>query len=76
MVADRINISVNALAIRHEYSVCSTIVTVSQGIYSAVPQSVNSANDFIMLADQGLYEAKNNGRNQYITIEKLKTEIA
>jgi len=70
MVANRINTSVNALAIKHEYSICSTTVTVSQGIYSAVPQNVNYAKNFIMHADQGLYEAKNNGRNQYITIKE------
>jgi diguanylate cyclase (GGDEF)-like protein len=70
MVANRIITSVNALAIKHEYSVCSNIITVSQGIYSAVPQSVNYAKNFIMRADQGLYEAKNNGRNQYIAIEE------
>jgi diguanylate cyclase (GGDEF)-like protein len=70
MVANRIITSVNALAIKHEYSVCSNIVTVSQGIYSAVPQSMNYAKNFIMRADQGLYEAKNNGRNQYIAIEE------
>jgi len=70
MVANRINTSVNALAIRHEYSVCSNIVTVSQGVYSSVPQSMNYAKSFIMRADQGLYEAKNNGRNQYITVKE------
>jgi len=70
MIAKRIKISVNNLAIKHEHSVCSPVVTVSQGLYSAVPQSMNCAKNFIMYADQGLYEAKNGGRNQYVTVEE------
>ena len=70
MIAKRIKISVNALDIKHEHSVCSNIVTVSQGVYSAVPQSLNCAKNFIMRADQGLYEAKNNGRNKYVAVEE------
>ena len=70
MVAKRIHASVNALAIRHEHSVCAAVATVSQGVYSAVPQNVNYAKNFIMCADQGLYKAKNNGRNQYIMVKE------
>jgi len=70
MVAARINKSVNSLAIRHEHSACSTIATVSQGLYSAVPKSANSAKNFILRSDEGLYKAKNNGRNQFIAIEE------
>jgi len=68
MVTKRIQASVNALAIKHEYSVCAPVATVSQGLYSAVPQNMNYAKTFIMRADQGLYKAKNSGRNQYIAI--------
>jgi len=70
MIAKRINISVNALDIKHEHSLCAPIATVSQGVYSAVPQSMNSAKNFIMFADKGLYEAKNNGRNQYVAVKE------
>jgi diguanylate cyclase (GGDEF)-like protein len=70
IVASRIKKSVDALAIKHEYSVCAPIATVSQGIYSAVPKSANYAKTLIMRADQGLYAAKNGGRNQYITIKE------
>jgi len=65
MVANRIKKAVETLAIRHEQSACSDVATVSQGIYSAVPHSANYARNFIMYADQGLYEAKHNGRNQF-----------
>ena len=70
MVAGRIKKSIDALAIKHEYSVCAPIATISQGIYSAVPKNANYAKTFIQRADQGLYDAKNNGRNQYITIKE------
>jgi two-component system chemotaxis family response regulator WspR len=70
MVAGRIKKSVDALAIIHEHSVCSSIATVSQGIYSTVPKSANYAKPLIMRADQGLYEAKNGGCNQYITVKE------
>jgi len=70
MVAKRINASVNALGIKHEYSVCAPFATVSQGVYSAVPQNTNYSKNYIMRADQGLYEAKNNGRNKFISIKE------
>jgi diguanylate cyclase (GGDEF)-like protein len=65
MVANRIKRAVEALNIKHEHSACSDVATVSQGIYSAIPKSANYAKNLIMHADQGLYEAKHNGRNQF-----------
>jgi diguanylate cyclase (GGDEF)-like protein len=70
MVADRINKSVDALAMRHEHSICSSIVTVSQGIYCVVPKSANYTKTLIRCADQALYEAKNSGRHQFIAVKE------
>jgi diguanylate cyclase (GGDEF)-like protein len=70
MVAKRIKASVNALGMKHEYSVCAPFATVSQGVYSTVPQNTNYTKNYIMRADQGLYEAKNSGRNKYICIKE------
>jgi len=70
MVAGRIKKSVDALAIKHEHSVCAPIATISQGVYSVVPKSANYAKTCIQRADQGLYKAKNGGRNQYVTIKE------
>ena len=70
MVASRIQKSVDALAIKHEHSICFPVATVSQGVYSAVPQNINYAKTFITRADEGLYKAKNSGRNQYIVIKE------
>jgi diguanylate cyclase (GGDEF)-like protein len=68
-VADRIKTTVNNLAITHEYSEVSGVVTVSQGVYSAIPSNTDSGKTFIEYADKGLYEAKNSGRNKYVFME-------
>jgi diguanylate cyclase (GGDEF)-like protein len=68
-VAERIKAKVNELAIKHEHSNVCDVVTVSQGVYSAVPLNVASEKIFIEYADKGLYEAKNTGRNKYVLVE-------
>jgi diguanylate cyclase (GGDEF)-like protein len=68
-VADRIKTAVNNLAIKHEYSETAGFVTISQGIYSAVPSNKDSEKTFIEYADKGLYKAKNSGRNKYVLME-------
>jgi diguanylate cyclase (GGDEF)-like protein len=69
VVAGRIQAIVNKLAIKHEYSEASDIVTISQGIYSAVPSNTDSGKTFIEFADKGMYKAKNWGRNRYAFME-------
>jgi diguanylate cyclase (GGDEF)-like protein len=69
VVAGRIQAIVNKLAIKHEYSEASDIVTISQGIYSAVPLNSDSGKTFIEFADKGMYKAKNWGRNRYAFME-------
>jgi diguanylate cyclase (GGDEF)-like protein len=71
-VAERIKIKVNSLAIKHEYSDIHDSVTVSQGIYSAVPLSADAEKLFIEYADKAMYMAKNTGRNKYVSIEAEK----
>ena len=67
-VAERIKNAINKLSIEHKYSDISDIITVSQGIYSAVPLKADSIieEQFITYADKALYEAKNSGRNKYL----------
>jgi len=67
-VAERIKNAISRLALEHKYSDISSLVTVSQGIYSAVPSKADKKTEekFIAYADRALYEAKNSGRNKYM----------
>lgn len=67
-VAERIKNAIGRLAIEHKYSDISDFVTVSQGIYSAIPSKADKKTEekFITNADRALYEAKNSGRNKYM----------
>jgi diguanylate cyclase (GGDEF)-like protein len=69
VVAGRIKTKVNSLAIKHEYSEACDVVTISQGIYSAVPLSTDSVKTFIEFADKAMYKAKNWGRNRYAFLD-------
>jgi len=66
-VAKRIQRAVMNLAIKHDASTVSDVVTVSQGVFTAIPGKTDSGKDFIKHADKVLYEAKKTGRNRYIT---------
>ncbi len=65
-VAEMIRIAVQDLAIPHKKSKVDRNVTLSLGVASLVPGKVNKFQDLVALADQALYEAKENGRNQCI----------
>jgi len=69
LIARRIKIAVENLAIKHDASSVADIVTVSQGVYSAIPGVSDSGKDYIMHADKGLYAAKNTGRNRYVIVD-------
>jgi diguanylate cyclase (GGDEF)-like protein len=51
------------LAISHEKSLTSDLVTLSMGIASMVPDADGSSSSLINAADQALYHAKNDGRD-------------
>jgi diguanylate cyclase (GGDEF)-like protein len=52
-----------ALAIAHAASTCAPTVTVSIGVAYVLPRASRSVQGFIQLADEALYEAKDQGRN-------------
>lgn len=54
------------LAIPHENSDVSDLVTLSIGFASLIPTSARSPQDLISHADQAMYEAKTRGRNRAI----------
>ncbi|ATX82701.1 two-component system, chemotaxis family, response regulator WspR [Mariprofundus ferrinatatus] len=66
-VAERIRKAVMEMNIPHEHSSVSDVVTVSLGIAYAVPSEdaeEGQAESLVKLADQGLYKAKESGRNR------------
>ena len=67
IVAKRIKNAVDGLSIEHKYSAVSDHVTISQGIYSAIPlkSGIKTEEQFIKYADMALYAAKNSGRNKF-----------
>ena len=63
-LAEEIAINVENLHIPHEKSVVSEYITMSLGVYSTIPSSKSNPKSLIALADQGLYQAKAEGRNR------------
>jgi diguanylate cyclase (GGDEF)-like protein/PAS domain S-box-containing protein len=64
-VAESIREAIRDLAIPHEQSDVSSIVTVSMGIASMVPCCEKSPNELILASDRALYDAKRQGRDRY-----------
>ena len=65
-IADRVHQAIQDLAIPHQASKINNLVTVSLGMTSLIPSSELSATDIIEQADQALYRAKQQGRNQSV----------
>lgn len=67
--AEKIDYAIRQLAIPHEFSEVGMQLTISQGIYSAVPAGTEKedAARYINNADKALYQAKDNGRNRFET---------
>ncbi|NRA63919.1 MAG: diguanylate cyclase [Pseudobacteriovorax sp.] len=64
--------AISGLALEHNASPTSDIVTISMGVASVTPDNdINSPQELIQIADQALYKAKESGRNQvYISDKK------
>lgn len=56
--AEQLRKKVQQLAIPHMYSSVSQCITISLGVYTAVPSDASSTEQFIKTADKALYEAK------------------
>ncbi|MEG4498569.1 diguanylate cyclase [Microcoleus sp. F10-C6] len=64
-VAESMRQAIRDLAIPHEQSDVSAIVTVSMGIASMVPRRGQSPEELIAASDRALYDAKRQGRDRY-----------
>ena len=63
-VACRMRDNIEALGVVHGFSSVSAVVTASIGVAAMVPDKGRSYNDLVEAADQQLYAAKEEGRNQ------------
>jgi len=63
-IANMIKHSVSKLRIRKDFTNNNVEITVSIGIYSAVPEVDTKKDEIIKKADKALYSAKENGKNQ------------
>ncbi|MEH2374554.1 GGDEF domain-containing response regulator [Nostoc sp.] len=66
-VAAAIQAGIKDLQIVHDGSPVSQYLTLSMGIATIVPTWESSPSDLIVLADKALYQAKNGGRDRFIS---------
>lgn len=66
-IAKRIEDGISNLNINHEYNDNKGKLTVSMGIASVIPSDNYSLDELLKTSDNLLYEAKRNGRNQFIS---------
>lgn len=69
VVAQRIRADIEAMQIEHQGSQVSPFVTLSLGVSSIIPSSTITPKAWLEVADAGLYEAKQTGRNRAVIRE-------
>ncbi len=74
-VAELIQRRVKALAIPHQTSRTASILTVSQGVATAIPARTGSPTELVQHADAALYLAKQKGRDTIVIHEAMQPEV-
>lgn len=69
-VAENIRIAVKKLNIPHPNSTVNSVVTISAGVATTIPESEDKPTMLIEAADQALYKAKNRGRDCLAVYQK------
>jgi diguanylate cyclase (GGDEF)-like protein len=64
-IAQKVQLEIEKMAIPHQYSAVSQQVTLSIGVVSMIPSNDVTPEMMIAAADQALYRAKAQGRNNY-----------
>lgn len=72
-IAQRIRLEVEAMQLEHKGSQVSPFVTLSLGVSSIIPSSSLTPKAWLEIADAGLYEAKQSGRNRAV-VQVVATE--
>lgn len=75
-VAEQLRQAVEALAIPHEANPAAPHVTISMGVYSAVPDHDDVPAQLVQRADGCLYKAKHTGRNRVVAYEASHSPAA
>ncbi len=70
-VAEQMRMGVEDLKVEHKSSTAGNVVTISLGVVTMVPEHNKTTDELINLADQALYEAKANGRNQTVVAKDV-----
>ncbi len=73
-VAREIQTNISALQLPHPNSQVSEFITLSLGVATITPHSQSSPATLIAAADQGLYQAKAQGRNYVVEIDCKKAQ--
>jgi diguanylate cyclase (GGDEF)-like protein len=69
VVAESMRQAVASLGIEHQDSPVQSVVTVSLGLSAVVPLPGCAPADLLQAADQGLYQAKQEGRDRWISFD-------
>lgn len=70
-IAKRIEYGIESLNITHNYNDDKSRLTVSMGVASIIPSEKNSLQELLDVSDKLLYDAKNSGRNKFVSANLL-----